>query len=100
MLNLTGDPQSSMREVVEMMREMSRHTNPQEMVKAYRIRSRALHMTDGSVSVSRRELVYPWYRVTRSTKWGDDVNPWRDRDKLPLLDKGLLGELLYGDEPK
>jgi sigma-B regulation protein RsbU (phosphoserine phosphatase) len=100
MLNLSGDPQATMREVVEMMREMSRHSEPQAMVSAYRVRARALNLTDGSVSVSRRDLVYPWYRVTRSTRWVDDVNPWRDRDKLPLLDRGLLGELLYSDEPK
>ena len=100
MLNLAGDPESTMREVVEMMREMSRHTDPQQMVNAYRTRVRSLNRTDGTVSVSRRELAAPWYRVTRSSKWSSDVNPWRDREKLPLLDRGLLGELLYADEPR
>jgi len=89
-----------MREVVEMMREMSRHTDPQAMVNAYRARARSLYATDGTVAVSRRELVHPWYRVTRSSKWTTDINPWRDRDNLPLLDTGLLGELLYADEPR
>jgi sigma-B regulation protein RsbU (phosphoserine phosphatase) len=100
MLNLSGDAESTMREVVDMMREMSRHTDPQQMVNAYRTRVRSLNRTDGSVAVSRRDLAFPWYRVTRSSRWSGDVNPWRERDKLPLLDKGLLGELLYSDEPR
>ncbi len=100
MLNLSGDPDSTMREIVEMMREMSRHTDPQQMVNAYRTRVRSLYRTDGTVAVSRRELASPWYRVTRSSRWSSDVNPWRDRDKLPLLDRGILGELLYSEEPR
>src|SRR5205814_3880267 len=45
-------------------------------------------------------LQAPWYRVTRSTRWAEDVNPWKEADRLPLLSGGLLAELLYGDEPR
>jgi sigma-B regulation protein RsbU (phosphoserine phosphatase) len=27
-------------------------------------------------------------------------DPWREREKLPLLDRGILGELIYADQPR
>ncbi|MGB7161263.1 MAG: PP2C family protein-serine/threonine phosphatase [Tepidisphaeraceae bacterium] len=88
--------------VVEMMREMSRQTDPQEMVKAYgRFMDRILE-ADRFVSISRRDLAAPWYRITRSdlTDPNESINPWKERDRLPLHDRGLLSELIYGDEPR
>ncbi len=92
--------QQRLSHVVEMMREMSRHTDPQQMVLAYGERVRHLMPYDRLVAVSRRGLEEPWYRVTRSTTWGLDRNPWKEHDRLPVLQSGLLGELLYGDEPR
>ena len=58
--------------VVEMMREMSRQTDPQEMVKAYgRFMDRILEV-DRFVSLSRRDLAAPWYRITRSDLFDPD----------------------------
>ncbi len=85
--------------VVEMMREMSQQTDPQEMVRAYASRIRQLLPTERSVSLSRRDLDAPKFRVTRFTGWADAVNPWAERDRLPLLSGGLLGEIMYGDQP-
>ncbi|GMU22340.1 MAG: hypothetical protein AMXMBFR13_24260 [Phycisphaerae bacterium] len=86
--------------VVQTMREMSRQTDPQQMVRAYSARMRQLNPTDRMVAVSRRDLEPPKYRITRSSIWKEDINPWRELDRLPLLEGGLLGELLYGDEPR
>src|SRR5262249_49493461 len=55
---------------------------------------------DRRISLSRRGLAFPQYRITRSTTWKDDVNPWQDKDRLPLLEGGLLAELIYGNEPR
>jgi sigma-B regulation protein RsbU (phosphoserine phosphatase) len=86
--------------IVETMKEMSRQTDPQEMSRAYGKRMKTLRPTDRMVSISRRGLKYPWYRVTRCSLWKEDINPWKDRDRLPLLAGGLFAELLYGDEPR
>jgi len=86
--------------VVEMMREMSRQSDPQEMVKLFRQRTSVLYGGEHSVSLSRRDLDAPRYRITRSTRWREDVNPWSEPHRLPILEGGLLGELLYGDEPR
>jgi sigma-B regulation protein RsbU (phosphoserine phosphatase) len=86
--------------VVDTMREMSRQTDPQEMNRAYRERVRRLIPVDASLSVSRRDLSAPHYRITRSSRWQQEINPWKERDRLPLLAGGLLAELIYGDEPR
>jgi sigma-B regulation protein RsbU (phosphoserine phosphatase) len=86
--------------VVATMREMSSQTDPQEMNQAYRRRMRTVLPVDGSVSLSRRDLSAPWFRITRSSRWQEDVNPWKQPDRLPLLQGGLGAELIYGDEPR
>jgi sigma-B regulation protein RsbU (phosphoserine phosphatase) len=85
--------------VVETMREISRQTDPQAMVQAYSLRMRKIMPSDGFVSLSRRDLPAPQYRITRSSTWDRSVNPWQQRQQLPVFEWGLLGELLYGNEP-
>jgi phosphoserine phosphatase RsbU/P len=86
--------------IVATMREMSRQTDPQAMVRAYGSRIRQLMPADRTVALSRRDLEPPRYRITRSSLWKDDINPWKEKDRLPLFEGGLLGELIYGDEPR
>lgn len=86
--------------ITETMREISRHTDPQKMVEYYGERMGEFFEWDRFVSVSRRGLVHPEYMITRSSTWTQDVDPWKERHKLPRLRGGLLAELVYGDEPK
>jgi sigma-B regulation protein RsbU (phosphoserine phosphatase) len=94
------DWQTRMAAIVETMREMSQQTDPQAMVRAYGARMRRLLPSDRRLSLSRRNLQPPRYCITRSSLWPDEVNPWKDRDRLPVLEGGLLGELIYGDAPR
>jgi sigma-B regulation protein RsbU (phosphoserine phosphatase) len=96
----TGDWRERMALILETMREMSRQTDPQEMVRAYGQRIRQFMPVDRRLSLSRRDLSTPRYRITRSSTWSEDINPWKEQDRLPLLEGGLLGTLLYGDEPQ
>lgn len=91
--------QQRLAHVIDTMREMSGHTDPQAMVQAYGKKVRQLIPVDGSISLSRRGLSSPQYRITRSSRWVDQVNPWKEKSRLPLLSGGLLSELIYGDEP-
>jgi sigma-B regulation protein RsbU (phosphoserine phosphatase) len=83
-----------------MMREMSMQTDPQEMVKAYASRVRRLLPSDRQIAVSCRGLDPPRYCITRSSIWKEAINPWKERHRLPVFDRGLLGELLYAGEPR
>lgn len=96
----SGNWQDRLRFIVDMMRTMSLQSDPQELVRAYSARVRQLMPADRWVSISRRDLEPPRYRVTRSSTWSGDINPWKDKDRLPLLSGGLLADLLYGDEPR
>jgi sigma-B regulation protein RsbU (phosphoserine phosphatase) len=95
-----GDWQQRLALIVETMREMSQQTDPQAMVRAYGKRVRGLMQADRSVAVSRRDLEFPKYRITRSSTWTKEVNPWKERDLLPVLEGGILGELIYGEQPR
>lgn len=86
--------------ITEMMREMSLQDDPQSMVRTYGERMRAIMPSDRWLSLSRRGLEFPRFRITRSSTWPEAIDPWRAKERLPLLEGGLLGELLYGDEPR
>jgi len=82
------------------MREMSRQTDPQEMVRAYAKRMAEVFPATRRISLSRRGLKHPYVRITRYSEWSDEVNPWKQRDALPLIEGGFFADLIYGDEPK
>ncbi len=85
--------------MVELVRELSAQTDAQKMVTDFGDRFRRMFTYDGFVAVSRRDLEAPRYRITRNSRWEVAVNPWKQRDQLPVLEGGVLGELLYGDLP-
>jgi len=96
----TGDWKRRLDVIVSTMRDISLHTDPQEMVRTYASRMREILPVDASMSLSRRDLPPPNYRITRSTLWTEIINPWKERNRLPILQGGMLGELIYGDQPR
>jgi sigma-B regulation protein RsbU (phosphoserine phosphatase) len=96
---IPGDTPQRLEFVVELMREISRQTEPQAMVQMYSRRMRQIVPTDGSLSLSRRGLDVPYFRITRSSRWTDAPNPWRRPDRLPVLMGGLLSDLIWGEKP-
>ncbi|WP_459558274.1 PP2C family protein-serine/threonine phosphatase [Lacunimicrobium album] len=97
--HIAGTLKERLDTVVDTMREMSQQTNPEEMVRSYGARMRKLFPSDGVISLSRRGLTYPNYRITRFTGWQKQVNPWRNPEQLPLMSGGLLSELIYSNQP-
>ncbi len=85
---------------VEMLRELSRAQDPQKLVEIFRARSASISGGEYLLSLSRRGLDPPWYRITRHADWPVSFDPWAHQDALPLLRGGLLGDLIYGDEPR
>lgn len=96
----SGDWEKRLERIVDMMRAMSLQTDPQEMVRSYTSRLVTMMPVAGSVALSRRDLAPPKYRITRASIWSEAVNPWKQRGRLPVLEGGLLGELIYGDQPR
>lgn len=96
-----SDWQSQLQFVDDLMRASSRVADPQELVRLYGDGVSRIYPVDLWLAISRRDINPPFYRITRSWRWeGEDINPWTEKHRLPMLSGGLLGELLYGDRPR
>lgn len=85
---------------VDLMRELSRYTDPDEMYHVFARRMSQLYPTSRQISLTRRGLERPDLRVTRFNLWEAPVNPYKDAERLPILRGGLLADLIYGDQPR
>jgi len=86
--------------IVETMRDMSAQTDPQEMVANYGRQMQKLLPRERMIGLSRRGVETPNFRITRYSGWSEEINPWTQQDRLPLLKEGILGELLYDGQPR
>jgi sigma-B regulation protein RsbU (phosphoserine phosphatase) len=92
--------QERLASIIDAMREMSLEDDPVKMVNQYGARVRKLVPADRWLSLSRRGLQSPRYRITRSSTWTETIDPWTQKDRLPLFSGGLLADLVYGNEPR
>jgi sigma-B regulation protein RsbU (phosphoserine phosphatase) len=81
------------------MKAISGVTDPQELVEVYWTGIGELISVGDYVALSRRNVEPPYYLVTRSSRFTEHLNPWTQRDQLPRLSGGILGELAYADKP-
>lgn len=96
----TLDWRERMAITVEVMRELSMVTDPQAMNQVYTRRMVELFPTTRQISLSRRRLEFPYVRLTRSSTWPADIDPWKDPHRLPMLKGGLFADLIYSNEPQ
>jgi len=81
------------------MKTISSISDPEQLVNAYWEGIGDLLPPTEFVSLSRRYETAPFYRVTRSSRFTEDLNPWTQRDQLPLLQGGILSEIVYANKP-
>ena len=81
------------------MRAISGVTDPAELVNVYWENIGELVAFEHWLALSRRDVEPPFYLVTRSSRFVVELNPWTQRDQLPKLSGGLLGEIAYADQP-
>src|SRR6267378_2054185 len=81
------------------MKAISDVTDPETFVNVYFENIGSLIPGNDYVSVSRRNVEPPFYLITRSSRFKEHFNPWTQRDRLPRLSGGLLGEIAYANEP-
>lgn len=81
------------------MKAISGIMDPEELVEAYWGGIGELLPIEDYVSVSRRNVEPPHYLITRSSRFKEHLNPWTQRDRLPRLAGGLLGEIAYANQP-
>lgn len=81
------------------MKAISGISDPEELVSVYWQGIGELLPIGDFVSTSRRGVDAPFFLVTRSSRFTEDINPWTQRDKLPRLTGGLLGEIAFAGKP-
>jgi sigma-B regulation protein RsbU (phosphoserine phosphatase) len=81
------------------MKAISGVTDPEELGTVYWTGIGELIEINDYVAVSRRNVESPYYLITRSSRFTEHHNPWTQRDRLPRISGGLLGEIIYGNRP-
>ena len=81
------------------MKAISGMADPDKLVEAYWNGIGALIPVHHYIALSRRGVERPFYLVTRSSRFTERINPWTQRDRLPVLSGGILGELAYANRP-
>jgi sigma-B regulation protein RsbU (phosphoserine phosphatase) len=81
------------------MRAISGITDPEQLVNVYWDGVGKLIEVGDYVALSRRNVDPPFYLITRSSRFAEYINPWTQRDRLPRLTGGLLGEIAYANRP-
>ena len=94
------DWQERLATVVNIMRELSAIDDPRELVDRFGGYISRVITRDRSMVLSRRGVPPHHYLITRFSEWENAADPWTERHKLPLLEGGILGELIYSNEPR
>lgn len=81
------------------MKAISSVTDPEELVSTYWDNIGELLPIHDYVALSRRGIAPPNFLITRSSRFAEEINPWKERDRLPILSGGLLGEIAYAERP-
>src|SRR3954470_21186737 len=81
------------------MKAISSISDPEQLVNTYWESIGELLPINDYLSASRRDLDAPHYRITRSSRFAEQLNPWQNRDRLPLFSTGLVGEIIYANKP-
>jgi len=87
-------------EVIDrVMKAVSSIRDPEEMVNVYWGGIGELLPMEHFLSLSRRGVEPPFFLITRSSRFTEHFNPWTQREKLPKMAGGLLGEIAYAGKP-
>lgn len=92
-------PAQRLREYLGLVQELSLANSPHQMIQSYRARARFVISADEMLSLSRRGLPDGQLKITRSTHWPEDIDPWREGHRLPIVSGGMLRTLLEGGQP-
>jgi phosphoserine phosphatase RsbU/P len=83
----------------DLVKEMSAQDDADRLVGVFARRGDFLVHRDTWLTLTRRDLHAPFYRVTRSRIWPESLNALSALNSHSILDRGLLGELLYVGRP-
>src|SRR5262245_25543612 len=90
---------SRIERIDQLVRQLSVQDDPHELLRVFSRQADLILPRDGIVSLTHRDLEPFHYRITRSWRWHEEINPWTETHRLPVLEGGILGRLLYAGKP-
>jgi len=81
------------------MKAISGISEPEELVDVYWDGIGELVAINDYLALSRRNVEPPFYLITRSSRFSEQINPWTQRERLPRMSGGVLGEIAYANAP-
>jgi sigma-B regulation protein RsbU (phosphoserine phosphatase) len=82
-----------------LVKELSVQEDPADLMRVFDRQANMVFPRDGLITVTRRDLEPPAYRITRLWRWKEDVYFPTDGQRLPPYSGGILGQLLYAGKP-
>ncbi|MFP6581867.1 MAG: PP2C family protein-serine/threonine phosphatase [Candidatus Hydrogenedentota bacterium] len=79
------------------VKALSSTDDPREMVQVFGEEVGSLLERDASLSMTRRHVPAPQFQISRYSEWEEPIDPWLDPDKLPVLEGGILGDLIFNN---
>ncbi len=93
------DGAKRLREFSNLVRELSLQRDAASLLQAYRARAQYVIPYDHMISLSRRFATEGEVRITRSSRWRDPIDPWKNPEKLPVIRAGLVHRVMHAAEP-
>ena len=82
--------------IISTVKALSSTDDPRDMVRVFGEQVGNLIPRDASLTMTRRNVAAPKFQISRYSEWENPVDPWLEPEKLPILEGGLLGDLIFG----
>jgi sigma-B regulation protein RsbU (phosphoserine phosphatase) len=83
-----------LREYLPLVRQMSWQRSPEDLLRLYRSRAKFIIPHDHSLTLTRQATTGCQVRVMASTLLNLELDPWREPEQMPLVESGLLCQLM------
>ena len=93
------DPDAVVQKVLDLVRGLSMTSDARELSDVFTGQVAELFEDIHTMAMSRRDVEAPNFVVTRHSRWEDPADPWTQKDQLPVLQGGLVGSMIFSDEP-
>ncbi len=87
-------------EYVDLVRRLSLNTDPNEMLQTISSKMGFVIQADERVSFNRNNVPDGAIRITRSTRWQHEPDPWREQGSLPVVTGSVLNDLIHAGQPQ
>jgi sigma-B regulation protein RsbU (phosphoserine phosphatase) len=95
----TIEPAKRLEEYFELVQLLSEQRDPGGLLNAYRQRAQFVVRYDHMMSFSRLDMPPGQALMTRSSRWTTPINPWQEREKLPVITDGMVTCLMEAARP-